>query len=550
MLQRLEIHNYILIDHLQMNLSQHLTVMTGETGAGKSIIMGALGLILGDRAESNVCKASDTKCIIEGTFILSDINQYASFFEENDIDLTKECIIRREINPQGKSRAFINDTPVTLNILRSFTSKLVDLHQQFDTLDLGESDFQRQVIDALANTDEDLIQYRAIYFDWKNNLRSLDQLLQQKEHFEQTASYKKHQYEELSALNLKENELEQLERDLRVLENAVTIQAELSAATNALESGEQPITSQLKQVIHQLDTIKKYQPDFLPIIERLQAAYIEIADLSNEINRWQDKVDLNNEKLEIIQERLSLGYTLQKKHKVQSTDELLAIQEQLSKDLESVLHIDDTIEQLSATIKEQELKANQLASVISDKRKKEGKPLTQHVNGLLHKVGMPNARIKVQLEKTSLNEWGHDQIDFLFDANNTEKFEPIKKVASGGELSRLMLSIKSLVAQSIDLPTMIFDEIDTGISGEPAKQVGLLLQQLGKNKQIICITHQAQIAAKGNEHLYVFKTQTDQGIHTDIKPLSKEERITHIAQMIGGDPPSKSALESAKELLQ
>ncbi|MEY3619857.1 MAG: repair protein RecN [Bacteroidota bacterium] len=549
MLTQLDIQNYILIDELQINLSSQLSVITGETGAGKSIIMGALGLILGDRADSSVCRNPEKKCVIEGTFILGNKNNYASFFEANDLDLADELIIRREINAQGKSRAFINDTPINLAELRQLTSQLVDLHQQFDTLTLGDMEFQRTVLDALANVQKDLEAYQKEFHQWKADSKHLSELIEQKENFDQTVAYKSHLLEELTTLDLQENELEQLEIDLKFMENAAEIKAQLSQSIHALEESDQPIVQQIKQITNNLESIAKFQQDFEPLLERLKAAQIELADIASELNTWQDKIDFDAAKIASIQERLSQGYHLQKKHKVQSTAALLEIQQALSKDLEAVLHIDEAIENYTKKVAAAEKAISALANDLSEKRKKQAAPFTKQVNTLLKQVGMPNAQLKVQIDTVPFNQFGIDKIDFLFDANNTQKFEPIKKVASGGELSRLMLCIKSLVGKSIDLPTMIFDEIDSGISGEPAKQVGLLLQELGHTRQVLCITHQPQIAAKGQAHLYVYKAQEGKTTHTHLRSLAADERVIHIARMIGGDPPSKAAMEHAQELL-
>ena len=549
MLTKLEIQNYILIDHLSIDLSNQLSVITGETGAGKSIIMGALGLILGDRADSSVCRDASKKCFIEGIFKLSDAKIHQSFFEENEIELNDELIIRREINAQGKSRAFINDTPVTLTILKDLTSKLVDLHQQFDTMALGDTDFQRTVIDALAATQKELADYQASYTNWKENEKKLQSLITQKEDFEKTESYKQHLHEELAGLQLQENELENLDQELKFLENAVGIKSQLAASIQILDHSDNPIVQQLKQMGHNLESIVKWQPEFASLVARLKAAQIEIADIASDLSTWQDKIDFDDKKIASIQERLSLGYNLLKKHKVQTTAELLSIAAQLEKDLTEVLNLNDQITELTTLVKKLEKEVVAAAAGLTSKREKQITPLTNNVNKLLHQVGMPNAKIKVTIDEVAYHLFGKDKVDILFDANNTQKFEPIKKVASGGELSRLMLCIKSLVAKSIDLPTMIFDEIDTGISGEPAKQVGLLLQNLGQARQVLCITHQPQIAAKGNAHLYVYKEQKGSTTHTYLKTLDAKERVQHIATMIGGDPPSKSALDNAKELL-
>ena len=549
MLVKLEIQNYILIDQLSIDLSSQLSVITGETGAGKSIIMGALGLILGDRADSMVCRNAEKKCFIEGTFQLNHKEQYTTFFETNDIELTSELIIRREISAQGKSRAFINDTPINLNELKQLTTQLVDLHQQFDTLTLGDTDFQRTVIDALANLQKEVVHYQQSYHAWKENEKHLHELIAQKEAFEKTESYNQHLLQELAELNLQVNELEEIEKELKFLENAVQIKAQIDASVQQLESSDNPIVQQIKQIGHSLESIVKWQPDFEGLLIRLKTAQIELADIASELIVWQDKIDFDGNKIITYQDRLSLGYSLQKKHKVQTTNELLAIQSQLEKELEAVLNLEESIAQLTATVAEQCKQVSTIAKSLSEKRTKQVDPFTKNVNQLLHQVGMPNAKIKVTIEQVPFNQYGQDKIDILFDANNTNRFEPIRKVASGGELSRLMLCIKSLVAKSVDLPTMIFDEIDTGISGEPAKQVGLLLQQLGQNRQVLCITHQPQIAAKGHTHLYVYKEQKGKETQTHLKTLSNEDRVLHIARMIGGDPPSKTAMSNAQELM-
>jgi DNA repair protein RecN (Recombination protein N) len=549
MLQKLDIQNYILIDALSIDLSKQLSVITGETGAGKSIIMGALGLILGERADSTVCRNPEKKCFIEGTFHLTNIDQYKSFFEENDIDASDELIIRREISAQGKSRAFINDTPINLNELKQLTSQLVDLHQQFDTLSLGDTDFQRSVIDALAGLHKDLAPYQFNFTTWKEKEKKLQQLVEQKAVFDQTESYKQHLLEELAALDLKEDELENIEQELKFLENAVTIKSQLDASVQALDSSDNPIVQQIKQIANNLEGISKWQPEFDGLLSRLKAAQIELVDIASELERWQDKIDFDENKIITLQERLSAGYSLQKKHKVQSTKELLAIQEQLETDLQAVLNIGEEIAALEKQVATEAQEVKNQAAQLSIQRNKQIEPFTKKVNSLLKQVGMPNASIKVMIETIPYTIYGQDKVDILFDANNMNKYETIRKVASGGELSRLMLCIKSLVAQSMDLPTMIFDEIDTGISGEPAKQVGILLQDLGAKRQVLCITHQPQIAAKGHSHLYVYKEQKGTATNTHLKTLSQEERIQHIARMIGGDPPSKTALENAKELL-
>ncbi|MFZ9472831.1 MAG: DNA repair protein RecN, partial [Sediminibacterium sp.] len=391
MLQKLDIQNYILIDELSIDLSKQLSVITGETGAGKSIIMGALGLILGDRADSTVCRNPEKKCFIEGTFYLTNTDQYKAFFEENDIDLSDELIIRREISAQGKSRAFINDTPINLNELKQLTSQLVDLHQQFDTLSLGDTDFQRSVIDALAGLHKDLTPYQISFTNWKEKEKKLQQLIEQKAAFDQTESYKQHLLEELAALDLKEDELENLEQELKFLENAVTIKSQLDASVQALDSSDNPIVQQIKQIANNLEGISRWQPEFDGLLSRLKAAQIELVDIASELERWQDKIDFDENKIITLQERLSAGYSLQKKHKVQSTKELLAIQQQLEIDLQAVLNIGEEIAALEKQVASEAQEVKKQAAQLSTQRNKQVEPFTKKVNSLLKQVGMPNA---------------------------------------------------------------------------------------------------------------------------------------------------------------
>ncbi|MFZ5977410.1 MAG: DNA repair protein RecN [Hydrotalea flava] len=550
MLQKLYIQNYVIIDEVSIQFSHKLNIITGETGAGKSILMGALNLILGERADTAVLINPEKKCIIEGVFLTENRKAVTQFLKENELDLESSLLIRREIAPNGKSRAFINDTPVSLQQLKTLGNLLVDLHQQFDTLDLAKADFQRQVIDALAQQSEPLKKYQFIYKQWKDTLQELASLQSQKTTFEKEADYNRFLLDELTTLQLAPNELENLDQELKLLSNSEGIKATLTGIVYPLIESEQPIVQQLKQIIQQLQGYHAMHPDIPALIERLNAAHIELKDIATEIDHINQHILFDAERIAEIEERLAAGYKLLKKHNVQNTEALLSIQQQLSEQLQQVLLIDDTIEQLVKKAAALQQHATELATAISGERHKQIQPFEQKVNRLLLQVGMPNARIKVNIQATTLWEYGLDNIEFLFDANHTNRFEPVKKVASGGELSRLMLCIKSLIAQYIDLPTLIFDEIDTGISGEAAKQVGLIMKNLSENRQIICITHQPQMAGKADAHFFVYKENINNATQTNIRLLNQEERIIAIAQMLGGEKPGAAALETAKEMMQ
>jgi len=471
------------------------------------------------------------------------------FLEENDLDADDELVLRREIAANGKSRGFINDTPATLQQLKQLASLLVDLHQQFDTLELGDSDFQREVLDALANNQEALQSYQILYRQYLQSRKELIALQEGKASFNKELDYHQFLFDELNEINLQEDELENIDAELKLLSNSEAIKTALSKVYFDLNESENPIVQQLKQSIHQLQSYSPFHSNLQTIIERLQSSQIELQDIANEIDHINNSVHFDEKRIEIINERMAAGYKLLKKHSVKTTAGLLIIKTDLEQKLQAVLHIDDAI---IAKEKEMNLLLQQsetIAGKISAARNKQSKPLEQKVNELLVQVGMPNAKIKTEIKPVSLNEFGKDAIEFLFDANKSNRFEPIRKVASGGELSRLMLCIKSLVAQSIDLPTMIFDEIDTGISGEAAKQVGLIMKNLSAKRQIICITHQPQIAGKANAHFFVYKEIKNDAVKTNIRLLNNDERITAIAQMLSGEKPTAAALENAKEII-
>ena len=549
MLKKLTIQNYAIINEIEIHFSDKLNIITGETGAGKSILMGALSLILGDRADTSVLLNREKKCFVEGSFAVSGKKEVRNFLKENDLDSEEELVIRREIAVNGKSRAFVNDTPVNLEQLRSLSTCLVDLHRQFDTLELGESDFQREVLDALAGHSDLIQHYQIVYKQWQHSQKELEELQQQKSQFTKEYDYNKFLFDELEEAGLKENELEEADQELKLLSNSEGIKAALSKAVYELSEGELPLVQQLKSVINQLQTYTGYHATLPALIQRLQSTYVELQDINGEIDHINDLIQFDPKRIEQLNDRIAEGYKLQKKHGVQSTAELLDIKNNLDEKLQAVLNIDEAILSKEKVVKQLVQEAEELSNQISANRNKQTKPLQDKVNKLLHQVGMPNARLQVQSQIVTLNYYGKDSVEFLFDANKSNRFEPIRKVASGGELSRLMLCIKSLVAQSLDLPTLIFDEIDSGISGEAAKQVGIIMKELAAKRQVISITHQPQIAGKADAHFFVYKEIKGEAIKTNIKLLTKEERITTIAQMLSGEKPTAAALENAKEMV-
>ena len=553
MLRQLTIQNYAIIDELTIDFDERLNIITGETGAGKSILMGALSLILGERADTNVLVNKERKCIIEGYFTAGKKAAVTHFLQEHDFEeaaaTDHSVVIRREIGSNGKSRAFINDTPATLQQLKELAGLLVDLHQQFDTLELGDSDFQRTVIDALASNESILATHQQYFKEWSGVLAAYNELQAQKAALQKEADYNQYLCNELEELSLKENELEQLEEELKLLSNAEEIKTVLDKVAVELSSSEDPVVARIKQLSNNLQTMQTLVAELPALFDRLKASQIELQDIADELERINNNIHFDAQRIDWVNQRLSDGYKLTKKHGVSTTAELLAIQTELSNKLFAAVAIDEAIlaKQVQANDLMHQLK--QTAKQITAARNKVIAPFEESVNALLKQVGMPNAQIKVSMQTVALGAYGVEQIEFLFDANKSNRFEPIRKVASGGELSRLMLCIKSLVAEYIDLPTMIFDEIDTGISGEAAKQVGLIMQQMAVKRQIICITHQPQIAGKANAHYFVYKENKNEQIKTNIKILNNEERITAIAQMLSGEKPTAAALENAKEMI-
>ena len=549
MLQKLRVLNYAIIDELTISFSKKLNIITGETGAGKSILMGALDLVLGKRADTAILKEKDKKCIVEATFVVKNNEAIQLFFVENDLDKEEEILIRREIAANGKSRSFVNDTPVNLSQLKELTANLVDLHRQFDTQEIGSENFQREVMDALADNATLLAQLKTVYAKYSTVKNELETLHVQQTNADKEADYNNFLLEEFTEINLKENELEDLDAEIKLLSNAENIKMQLGAVYGFLSGGEEPIVQNLKSFSQKLSGLKEFHTAIEDLQKRLVSAQLEIQDVANELERIDDEIVYDAERLNAVNERVSAGYKLLKKHGVMNTAQLLEIQETLQQKLDAVFNITNAIEKAEKESKKLFDESTVLATKINANRVAQVKPFVLKINDLLTQVGMPNAQIKIAINSVVLSANGSDEINFLFDANKTNRFEPLHKVASGGELSRLMLSVKSLVAKKLQLPVLIFDEIDTGISGEAAKQVGFIMKELSGSHQLIAITHQPQIAAKANAHYFVYKQIVKDTIQTSVRLLNEDERIIAIAQMLSGEKPTAAALENAKEMM-
>jgi len=549
MLQKLSIHNYALIDSLDIEFDQGLNIITGETGAGKSIILGALSLILGQRAESKYFFNQNKKCVIEGIFLLAD-EKLKPIFETNDLDFFKESILRREISMDGKSRSFINDTPVNLTILKQIGEQLIDIHSQHATQEINDADFQLLIVDSLANHSSFLASYRAGFKQLKQNSLQLKTLISKADEARSKQDYEQFLFNELEQAGLKEGEQEELEQELERLTHAEGIKRSLLAATSLLTENEVSATSILKEASLQLQSIEKFAPEINVLYERLRSSIIELKDIADETAGIEEKTLHSAERLTIIQQRLDVLYTLQQKHRVANNRELLAIQQQLEDNLSQLIHSDEEIEQLKKDIVSLTAELTKQANELSLNRKKAIKIVEEQTTLTLKQVGMPSAKLVFnQNALTDLNKDGLDEINLFFTANAGQAPAPINKVASGGELSRLMLAIKALLAKYTSLPTLIFDEIDTGISGETALKVGEVIANLGEDMQVLSITHLPQIAAKGNSHYFVYKHEESNKTTTGIRKLNAEDRIHAIAEMLSGKNPGTSALQNAKDLL-
>lgn len=549
MLQKLSILNYALIDSLDIEFDKGLNIITGETGAGKSIILGALSLILGQRAESKYFFNQGKKCIIEGVFLLSD-EKLKSTFEANDIDFFEENTLRREISIDGKSRSFINDTPVNLSTLKLIGENLIDIHSQHATQEINDVSFQLLIIDSLANHGSLLSSYRSGFKKLKQDQSLVKELILKADEARSKQDYEQFLFNELEQAELKEGEQEDLEQELERLTHAESIKRNLLSTIALLNENEISASSLLKEASLQLQSIEKFDPSINVLYERLRSSLIELKDIADETSIIEGKTLHSAERLAIIQQRLDLLYTLQQKHRVADLDALIAVQQKLEDSLNQLVSSDEQIEALKKEIDQLKTELTKQAQKLSTNRKAAIKLVETATAKTLQQVGMPNAKLIFNQQVTAdLNKDGQDDLELLFSANAGQAAAPVNKVASGGELSRLMLAIKSLLAKHTSLPTLIFDEIDTGISGETALKVGEVIAELGVHMQILSITHLPQIAAKGNSHYFVYKNEDKQKTTTGIRKLNAEERVAAIAEMLSGKNPGASALQNAKELL-
>ena len=548
MLKQLSIRNYALIQQLEIQPAQTLNIITGETGAGKSIMLGALGLLLGNRAETRVLFDETEKCVIEGLFDITGYN-LQSIFEENDIDFDTQCLIRREITPAGKSRAFINDTPANLELLKQISVKLMDIHSQHDTQQLGTNEYQLGVVDAFAQNSHVLITYQTAYTAYRKAENQYKKLLSEAEVYTKELDYNKFLLDELVKAkldNLNQNELEQ---ELEVLENVEEIKTKLATTLQYLTDSEVGASKTIKTVVNQLNQIGNYADKYQNLADRLQSVSIELVDIIKELEAEEDILVTDEEKTRQLQEQLSLLYNLQKKHTVLTVEDLIVIRNSLNHKVNLVLNLDVEIESAKKAKEAALGLLQEAAKELSASRLKVLPTMESELNELLADLGMPNAKVQLQHQEIQYDSTGNDQIDFLFSANKGKKPESLKNVASGGEFSRLMLCVKYILAGKTALPTIIFDEIDTGISGEIAIKVAKMMNKMAERHQLIVITHLPQMAANGSSHYYVYKDHSTEKTVSKIKKLSADERIQEVAQMIGGAKPSQTAFESAKELL-
>ena len=550
MLQFLTIENYALIDHLEFRPGQGLTVITGETGAGKSIIMGALGLILGQRADAKAVRSGAGKCVIEAQF---DISAYdlEAFFAQNDLEYDASAtIIRREIYATGKSRAFVNDTPVQLPLLRQLGSHLIDIHSQHQNLLLGQDAFQLSVVDALAHNQAEYASYRAAYDQLKAHDSKLKALRAQAERDAQEADYIRFQFSQLDDANLVEGEQEELEAEQELLSHAEDIKSCLCQMHEGLDGEGDAVVQMLKSVSQKAHELSRIYPDIAEIAQRLESDYIDLKDIADEVDSRSEEVNYDPQRLEQVEERLSLLYSLQKKHGKSSVEELIQLRDELFERIQHIDNSDEEILELEQQVKRLAAEATRLAAILTDTRKHAAQQLQKDLIARVTYLGMPNLRFQVSITPlNSLSPSGSDSLEFLFSANKNQPLRPAGEVASGGEISRLMLGIKSLVASARTLPTIIFDEIDTGVSGDIADRMGSVMKELSTHLQVITITHLPQVAGKGNQHFRVFKADTDEQTITHIEQLSSEQRIQEIARMLSGSDITPEALANARTLI-
>ena len=551
MLKRLYIKNFALIDELDIELYPGFSVITGETGAGKNIILGAIGLLLGQRADSKTLKQGAERCIIEAHF---DLSRYdlEPFFNENDIDYDAEdTIIRRELTAAGKSRAFINDTPVALSMLKELGDQLMDVHSQHQNLLLNKQDFQLSVIDILAKDQEQLADYQQIYTQLQETSRQLQQLKEDIARNSQQQDFLQFQYEELENARLTEGEQEELEQQQDLLSHAEDIKSALYEANQALDDEQQGVVQQVRRAMNAISSISKVMPQSSELEERLQSCHVELKDISEEVSRLLEETDFDPSELDSINNRLDRLYELEKKYHAESIEELIAQRDTLKQQLQNIENSDEAVAELEAQCQQLKTKCQQQADALTKLRQKAGKEIEKQMQQRLVPLGMPNIRFEVSIAKGELTKNGQDSVNFLFSANTSTPLQPIAQVASGGEIARVMLSLKAMISGAVKLPTIIFDEIDTGVSGKIAEKMGSIMQEMGSyERQVISITHLPQIAALGSHHYRVSKEETKQGTTSRMEELTSDERINEIAQMLSGSTITTAAVENARQLLK
>ncbi len=552
MIQKLSIRNFALIDELEIDFLNGLTIITGETGAGKSILLGALGLLLGNRADSGSIGINGTKCIVEGEF---DIRDYGlqSFFSAHELDFEATAIIRREVNTDGKSRAFVNDTPVNLSLLRELTTKLVEIHSQHETLILNNSSFQMMAVDGFAGNSETIKSYKICYSKFTNSLKQLNELIAAESKSKSDFDYYTFLYNEISDANLKENEQVRLELELDMLNNSESIKSGIREAWFSLTGDEQNMEVVITTITNKLSSLIKVYPDLSEPVNRLKSVAIELKDLGSELEAMEGRITFDPARVSLIEDRLDVINKLEQKHRVSTLPELMEVYSDLEEKLNGIASMQSQVTLLESEVKKHKDELLSLAGRIGDMRRKIITRFEKSVVQMLQSLGMPHASFKINITaigKDIFRPDGTDEVVFLFSANKGAPLKELGKVASGGELSRLMLCIKSLLAEKTGLPTIIFDEIDTGVSGEVAQKVGNIIKQISSERQVIAITHLPQMAGKGDDHLIVYKETGRESTATSIRRLTKTERIAEIAKMLSGEQPTRAAIANARELLE
>ena len=551
MLKQLYIKNFTLIDELNISLYPGFSVITGETGAGKSIILGAIGLLLGNRADSKAIKAGRDRCVIEAHF---DLSRYGmqKFFDDNDIDYdADDTIIRRELTAAGKSRAFINDTPVPLTRMRELGEQLVDIHSQHQNLLLQKEDFQLNVVDIIAQDADQLKVYQKEYYAYRKAKELLEELKAEIAKNRENEEFMRFQHKELDDANLQEGELEQLEQEAETLSHSEDIKTALYEADSALSGDDDSILDKLKNATHHLENICDVYPSMADVAGRMQSSYIELKDIAQEISSSVDHVEFDPNRLDAINTRLDKLYTLQQKFHVETVTELIATRDRIAEQLTHIDNGDEDIEEKEKEVAALLAKAEKQAALLTSIRQKSAKAIEKEMKGRLIPLGIPNVRFEIAFAEKPLSGNGADKVSFLFSANKSTQLQPVSQVASGGEIARVMLSLKAMISGAVKLPTIIFDEIDTGVSGKIAEKMADIMEEMGlQNRQVLSITHLPQIAAKGSHHYKVLKEETENGTISHMKELNNQERIEEIAQMLSGSDITQAALANAKELLR